>query len=80
VALGGGWVEHEDIRNRKAMTCAGISLDQMVRARLERSGHPIGGNDLLNAAQAAALGYTLVTDNEQEFRRIDELLSENWLR
>jgi tRNA(fMet)-specific endonuclease VapC len=51
-----------------------------VRARLERSGHPIGGNDLLIAAQAVALGYTLVTDNEQEFRRIDELLSENWLR
>jgi tRNA(fMet)-specific endonuclease VapC len=51
-----------------------------VRARLERIGHPICGNDLLIAAQAVALGYTLVTDNEQEFRRIDELLSENWLR
>ncbi|MBV8452793.1 MAG: VapC toxin family PIN domain ribonuclease, partial [Deltaproteobacteria bacterium] len=40
----------------------------------------IGGNDLLIAAQAVALGYTVVTDNEQEFSRIDELLSENWLR
>lgn len=51
-----------------------------LRARLEDSGDSIGGNDLLIAAQAVALGYTLVTDNEPEFQRIDELLSENWLR
>jgi tRNA(fMet)-specific endonuclease VapC len=51
-----------------------------LRARLERIGQPIGGNDLLIAAQTAALGYTLVTDNERAFTRIAELPVENWLR
>jgi tRNA(fMet)-specific endonuclease VapC len=31
----------------------------MIRARLEKAGRPIGGNRLLIAAQAIALGYTL---------------------
>ncbi len=52
----------------------------MIRARLEKAGRPIGGNDLLLAAQAIALGYTLVTDNEKEFARIEGLARENWLR
>jgi len=51
-----------------------------LRTRLEQSGQPIGGNDLLIAAQAVALGYAIVTDNEREFARIDELPRENWLR
>lgn len=51
-----------------------------LRARLERQGQPIGGNDLLIAAQSIALGFTLVTDNEREFSRIPELARENWLR
>ncbi len=51
-----------------------------LRARLERMGQPIGGNDLLIAAQTVALGYTLVTDTEREFTRITELPVENWLR
>ena len=51
-----------------------------LRARLERAGRPIGGNDLLIAAQALALGYTIVSDNEREFARIPGLAHENWLR
>ena len=51
-----------------------------LRAQLEREGQPIGGNDLLIAAHALALGHTVVTDNEREFRRVSELLVENWLR
>lgn len=51
-----------------------------LRTRLERMGKPIGGNDLLIAAQAIALGLTIVTDNEREFGRIEELAIENWLR
>jgi tRNA(fMet)-specific endonuclease VapC len=51
-----------------------------LRARLERFGRPIGGNDLLIAAQVVALGYAIVTDNEREFARIDDLPCENWLR
>jgi tRNA(fMet)-specific endonuclease VapC len=51
-----------------------------LRARLERDGRPIGANDLLIAAQALALGHTVVTDNEGEFSRVGDLPVENWLR
>jgi tRNA(fMet)-specific endonuclease VapC len=51
-----------------------------IRARLEQAGTPIGGNDLLIAAQAIALGDTVVTDNEREFGRVEGLRVENWLR
>jgi tRNA(fMet)-specific endonuclease VapC len=51
----------------------------VLRARLEQVGTAIGGNDLLIAAQVIALGYTLITDNEREFARIDNLPQENWL-
>jgi len=52
----------------------------LIRTRLERTGRPIGGNDLLIAAQTIALGYAIVSDNEREFARIDGLPHENWLR
>lgn len=51
-----------------------------LRSKLERIGQPIGGNDLLLAAHAIAFGHTLVTDNEREFARVDDLEWENWLR
>ena len=49
------------------------------RAQLEASGQPIGGNDLLIAAHALALGLTLVTHNTREFSRIVGLQLEDWL-
>jgi tRNA(fMet)-specific endonuclease VapC len=52
----------------------------LIRTRLEQAGRPIGGNDLLIAAQTIALGYTIVTDNEGEFARIEGLPRENWLQ
>jgi len=52
----------------------------LIRARLEKFGRPIGANDLVIASQALALGYTLVTDNDREFSRIEDLQCENWLR
>jgi tRNA(fMet)-specific endonuclease VapC len=52
----------------------------VIRASLERTGQPIGANDLLIAAHALALGHTVVTDNAREFLRIDDLHVENWLR
>jgi tRNA(fMet)-specific endonuclease VapC len=51
-----------------------------VRTQLERAGTPIGANDLLIAAQALALGYTVVSDNDKEFSRIKDLRCENCLR
>ena len=51
-----------------------------LRSDLERRGQPIGGNDLLIAAQAIAQELTLVTDNDGEFGRIGALQHLNWLR
>src|SRR6202167_5065507 len=50
-----------------------------LRARLEQAGPPIGANDLLIAAHALALGYTIITDNEREFARVEDLQRQNWL-
>jgi len=56
------------------------SVYGLIGARLEQAGQPIGGNDLLIAAQAIAFGYTIVTDNQKEFARVAGLALENWLR
>lgn len=50
-----------------------------IRAELERKGQVIGGMDMLIAAQAISLGVTLVTNNRNEFSRIPDLVTENWL-
>jgi tRNA(fMet)-specific endonuclease VapC len=55
------------------------SVYGVIRAKLEKVGRPIAANDLLIAAHAISLGYTLVTDNERDFRRISGLSAENWL-
>jgi len=51
-----------------------------IRTLLERAGQTIGANDLLIAAHALALGHSVVTDNEREFSRVQDLRVENWLR
>jgi tRNA(fMet)-specific endonuclease VapC len=50
-----------------------------IRAGLEAAGQPIGSNDMLIAAHAAAMGATIVTANAGEFKRISGLKVENWL-
>lgn len=49
-----------------------------IRVHLEAAGEVIGGNDLLIAAHARALGLTLVTANQREFERVPGLAVENW--
>lgn len=49
-----------------------------VRSSLEKRGETIGGNDLLIAAHALSLGWTLVSNNEREFSRVDGLNIVNW--
>ena len=51
-----------------------------VRAYLEKSGKPIGAYDLMIAAHALSLGLVLVTNNEQEFQRVPDLIVENWVK
>src|SRR5262249_27542585 len=49
-----------------------------IRATLEAAGTTIGPYDLLIAGHAMRLGATLVTANEKEFRRVQNLVLENW--
>ncbi len=49
-----------------------------IRADLKTRGTMIGANDLFIAAHARSLGLTLVTNNTQEFGRIQKLAIENW--
>jgi tRNA(fMet)-specific endonuclease VapC len=51
-----------------------------IRKQLESKGTPIGPMDLLLASQAAAYNLILVTNNIKEFRRIENLRLENWLK
>jgi len=51
----------------------------VIRAGLEEKGTPIGANDLWIAAHTLASGMTLVTNNLQEFSRVEGLELENWL-
>ena len=50
-----------------------------IRSSLERTGQPIGNNDLWIAAHARAEGWVLVTNNEREFCRVEGLAVENWV-
>jgi tRNA(fMet)-specific endonuclease VapC len=50
-----------------------------IRAALEAKGETIGNNDLWIAAHAKAMGLTLVTNNEREFRRVEGLKTQNWV-
>lgn len=50
-----------------------------IRAALERTGTPIGGNDLFIAAHARSRGLSLVTHNLREFARVPGLKVEDWL-
>ncbi len=50
----------------------------VIRAQLERSGTPIGANDMMIAAIARHHDFTLVTRNVDEFRRVAALRVENW--
>jgi tRNA(fMet)-specific endonuclease VapC len=45
---------------------------------LQKAGKPIGGNDLIIASTVLAANGVLVTNNEQEFCRIDKLKIDNW--
>ena len=49
-----------------------------IRYDLKRKGKLIGANDLLIAAHARSLGYTLITNNTKEYERVEGLLLDNW--
>ncbi len=50
-----------------------------IRADLEKNGTPIGPLDMMIAGHAKSLGYTVVTNNVGEFKRVEGLQYENWV-
>jgi tRNA(fMet)-specific endonuclease VapC len=50
-----------------------------IRASLERTGKPIGSNDLLSAAHAMAIDARVATGNTSEFDRVHGLKVLDWL-
>lgn len=51
-----------------------------IRASLEKKGKIIGPLDMLIAAHARTYGLILVTNNVSEFKRVDNLKIENWVK
>ncbi len=51
----------------------------LIREYLERTRQPIGALDTLIAAHAVSLAATLITNNEREFSRVQDLKLENWV-
>ena len=50
-----------------------------IRVNLEKQGLIIGAYDLQIAAHAKSLNAILVTNNEKEFMRVNNLKIENWI-
>ena len=50
-----------------------------LRVFLEKTGTPVGPNDMLIASHAIALDLTLISANIKEFSRIPNLKLNNWL-
>lgn len=86
-----GIAKSGSLRNREALQAFMLPLQIVdfdvdaamtygdIRADLETRGQPIGPLDFLIAAHAIALGATLVTNNEKEFKRVAGLRIENWV-
>ena len=67
-----GWVQ------ALAFDSAAASTYGDVRTRLEVLGTPIGPLDTIIAAHALSLDAVLVTNNGEEFARVDGLAIEDW--
>lgn len=84
----GAWKSRQTSRNLDLLDRMGFEIVPFdasdarmagaIRSRLESIGRPIGPYDLLIAGQALARGLVLVTANNREFRRIEDLHCEDW--
>ena len=51
-----------------------------IKATLQKSGNPLPDLDLIIAATALSVNYTLVTNNERHFRKVADLKIANWTK
>ena len=60
------------------LTISDMKNASAIYAILKRQGNLIDDSDILIAAQCIENGYTLVTNNERHFERVDGLQLVNW--
>ena len=51
----------------------------IIRSDLKKKGNLIGELDMLIAAHAKSIDCVLITNNEKEFKRVNNLIVENWV-
>ena len=56
-----------------------VEASTTIKKNLESVGMPISHNDILIAGHCLSIDAVLVTDNIREFKRVDELVFENWV-
>lgn len=57
-----------------------VEVSTVIKKKLESAGTPIGHNDILIAGHCLSISAILVTDNVREFKRVDHLEFENWIK
>ena len=81
--VGNNLVAIEDFCSRLEVLPYGAKAAQhygAIRAGLEKTGQPIGVNNLHIAAHARSEGLVVVTNNVGEFARVPALQVENWVQ
>jgi len=68
----------EIVRNKAEMPIAVWEKAADIYILLKQKGHLIGDADILIAAYSLINGYTLITNNTNDFNRIDGLNLANW--
>lgn len=57
-----------------------VESSTKIKKKLESVGTPIGHNDTLIVGHCMSIDAILVTDNIAEFKRVDGLKFENWIK
>ena len=72
--------QHEFLQAFRSLPFDDLAAEEYgrIRTRLEKSGQPIGPNDLFIAAIAIAYNVTLVTHNRNEFERVEGISLQDW--
>jgi tRNA(fMet)-specific endonuclease VapC len=56
-----------------------VEASAAIKKKLESAGMPISHNDILIAGHCISINAILVTDNVREFKRVEDLVLENWV-
>jgi tRNA(fMet)-specific endonuclease VapC len=62
------------------LSCAIMDTFAGIKADMSRNGNIVDDFDLLIAATAVSIGYSVVSNNEKHFSKIPDLPYENWAK